>query len=91
MAIKGKGVLIGRIANIISKIKCKVGKHAWISHNEPVVGRRNLSRRAPDGIGMIVELGPEETFYPSASGPIHPWKECTCCGKRLMLTNYGWI
>jgi len=70
-------------------IRCKLGFHKWESRNKPVVGRRNLSRTV-NGV-VMVEYGPEETFYPSEDGPIKPSRECIRCKERQSLFCGRWV
>jgi hypothetical protein len=64
------------------KLLCKWFElHKWKDISATWVGRRNLNRRLPDGTIML-EDGPEETFFPDPNGPNFPRRECTICGER---------
>ncbi len=67
------------------KLLCWFG-HKWKDTSAPVVGRRNLDHLSADGKSMIMEQGPEETFYPDPFGLIKPSRICERCNMRQ--TNY---
>lgn len=65
-------------------IKCP---HQWRDISEPVVGRRNLNRMV-NGV-MIVETGPEETFFPG-DGFIPFRRQCERCGQAESMSHGRW-
>jgi hypothetical protein len=77
--------------NWLLRLFCRVGLHSWLDKSHPVVGYRNLDHWNEDHTAMIIEKGPEETFYPNPYGPIYPSRDCVHCQKRQIFWHDRWV